>query len=33
MKKVFLFRTMMVFAIGLTAQTEVTFDFNDYTTT
>ena len=33
MKKVFLFLAMMAFAIGLTAQTEVTFDFNDYNTT
>jgi hypothetical protein len=30
MKKILLLLTMMVFAIGLTAQTEVTFDFNDY---
>ena len=30
MKKVFLFLTMMALAIGLSAQIEVTFDFNDY---
>ena len=33
MKKVFLLIAMMAFAIGLTAQTEVTFDFNDYQST
>ena len=30
MKKIALLIAMMAFAIGLTAQVEVTFDFNDY---
>ncbi|MBR5912574.1 MAG: T9SS type A sorting domain-containing protein [Bacteroidales bacterium] len=30
MKRFSLFLVMMAFAIGLTAQTEITFDFNDY---
>ena len=33
MKKEFLFFTMMALAIGLSAQTEVTFDFNNYENT